>query len=316
MPPCVRPGSKEPTVPVVQTGWRKSSKRHIRAERRGIMDMANIIPKLQEWGTFYGLKIVAAIIVFVVGRWVAKVLRNLVESMMTRAKVDKTLVRFVGNLTYIALIAIVIIAALNQLGIQTTSFIAIIGAAGLAVGLALQGSLANFAAGVLMIIFRPFKVGDYVEGGGTAGTVETIGIFTTHLISPDNKEIIVPNAKMTGDNIVNYSAKDTRRLDLIFGVSYSDDLQKVKDVLLDILKSDNRILQDPAPTIGVLELGDSSVNFAVRPWVKGSDYWPLFFDLKEKIKERFDAESISIPFPQQDVHLYQLKEEASGSVTQ
>jgi small conductance mechanosensitive channel len=279
------------------------------------MDMSNIIPKLQEWGTFYGLKIIAAVVIFIVGRWVAKILRNLIERMMSKAKVDETLVKFVGNLTYVALLVIVVIAALNQLGIQTTSFIAIIGAAGLAVGLALQGSLANFAAGVLMIIFRPFKVGDYVEGGGTAGTVETINIFTTHLISPDNKEIIVPNAKITGDNIVNYSAKDTRRLDLVFGVSYSDDLQKVKNVLLDILKADSRILQNPAPTIGVLELADSSVNLAVRPWVKGSDYWPIFFDLKEKIKERFDAESISIPFPQQDVHLYQLKEEASGSTT-
>jgi small conductance mechanosensitive channel len=279
------------------------------------MDMSNIIPKLQEWGTFYGLKIIAAVVIFIVGRWVAKILRNLIERMMSKAKVHETLVKFVGNLTYVALLVIVIIAALNQLGIQTTSFIAIIGAAGLAVGLALQGSLANFAAGVLMIIFRPFKVGDYVEGGGTAGTVETINIFTTHLISPDNKEIIVPNAKITGDNIVNYSAKDTRRLDLVFGVSYSDDLQKVKNVLLDILKADSRILQNPAPTIGVLELADSSVNLAVRPWVKGSDYWPIFFDLKEKIKERFDAESISIPFPQQDVHLYQLKEEASGSTT-
>jgi small conductance mechanosensitive channel len=276
------------------------------------MDMSNVIPKLQEWATFYGLKIIAAIVVFIVGRWVAKVLRNLVEKMMIRAKVDETLVKFVGNLTYVALLAIVVIAALNQLGIQTTSFIAIIGAAGLAVGLALQGSLANFAAGVLMIIFRPFKVGDYVEGGGTAGTVEAIGIFTTNLTSPDNKVIIVPNAKMTGDNIVNYSAKDIRRLDLVFGVSYSDDLQKVKNVLLDILKAESRVLQNPAPTIGVLELADSSVNFAVRPWVKGADYWPLFFDLKERIKERFDAESISIPFPQQDVHLYQLKEEASG----
>jgi len=311
MPHYISAGNKTSAVPVVKTGWRRSSKKNICAERRGIMNMANIMPKLQEWGTFYGLKIVAAIIVFIVGRWVAKILRNLVERMMTKAKVDETLVKFIGNLTYIVLITIVIIAALNQLGIQTTSFIAIIGAAGLAIGLALQGSLANFAAGVLMIIFHPFKVGDYVEGGGTAGTVETIGIFTTNLTSPDNKVIIVPNAKMTGDNIVNYSAKDTRRLDLVFGVSYSDDLQKVKNVLLDILKTDNRVLQDPAPAIGVLELGDSSVNFAVRPWVKGVDYWPLFFDLKEKIKERFDAESISIPFPQQDVHMYQLKEEVS-----
>ena len=276
------------------------------------MDLSNIIPKLQEWAAFYGLKIVAAVVLFIVGRWIAKLLRNLVERMMTKGKVDEALVKFVGNITYIALIVIVVIAALNQLGIQTTSFIAIIGAAGLAIGLALQGSLANFAAGVLMIIFRPFKVGDYVEGAGAAGTVEEISIFTTVLKSPDNKIIIVPNAKITGDNIVNYSAKDSRRLDLVIGVSYSDDLQKVKEVLYDILKNDDRILKDPAPTVGVLELADSSVNFAVRPWVRTGDYWTLFFDLKEKIKERFDAESISIPFPQQDVHLYELKQEASG----
>jgi len=276
------------------------------------MDLSNIIPKLQEWAAFYSLKIVAAVAIFIVGRWIAKLLRNLVERMMTKGKVDEALVKFVGNITYIALIVIVVIAALNQLGIQTTSFIAIIGAAGLAIGLALQGSLANFAAGVLMIIFRPFKLGDYVEGAGAAGTVEEISIFTTHLRSPDNKTIIVPNAKITGDNIVNYSAKDSRRLDLVFGVSYSDDLQKVKKVLYDILTNDDRILKDPAPTVGVLELADSSVNFAVRPWVRTEDYWTLFFDLKEKIKERFDAENISIPFPQQDVHLYELKQEASG----
>jgi small conductance mechanosensitive channel len=276
------------------------------------MDLSNIIPKLQEWAAFYSLKIVAAVAIFIVGRWIAKLLRNLVERIMTKGKVDETLVKFVGNITYVVLIVIVVIAALNQLGVQTTSFIAIIGAAGLAIGLALQGSLANFAAGVLMIIFRPFKLGDYVEGAGAAGTVEEISIFTTHLKSPDNKTIIIPNAKITGDNIINYSAKDSRRLDLVFGVSYNDDLQKVKAVLYDILKNDDRILKDPAPTIGVLELADSSVNFAVRPWVRTGDYWTLFFDLKEKIKERFDAEGISIPFPQQDVHLYESRREASG----
>jgi small conductance mechanosensitive channel len=276
------------------------------------MDLSNIIPKLQEWAAFYSLKIVAAVAIFIVGRWIAKLLRNLVERIMTKGKVDETLVKFVGNITYVVLIVIVVIAALNQLGIQTTSFIAIIGAAGLAIGLALQGSLANFAAGVLMIIFRPFKLGDYVEGAGVAGTVEEISIFTTHFKSPDNKTIIIPNAKITGDNIINYSAKDSRRLDLVFGVSYNDDLQKVKAVLYDILKNDDRILKDPAPTIGVLELADSSVNFAVRPWVRTGDYWTLFFDLKEKIKERFDAEGISIPFPQQDVHLYESRREASG----
>ncbi len=273
------------------------------------MDFESITYGLQEWVAFYSLKIVAAVILFIIGRWVAKLIKNVIRKSMTKAKVDKSLIGFVGNITYIALMVIVIIAALNQLGIQTTSFIAIIGAAGLAVGLALQKSLSNFAAGVLMVIFHPFKVGDYIEGGGVAGTVEEMSIFTTVLKSPDNKVIIVPNAKITGDNIVNYSAEATRRLDLVFGVSYKDDLKKVKEVLNDILKNDNRILKDPAPTVAVLELSDSSVNFAVRPWVPTGEYWNLFFDLKEKIKERFDAENISIPFPQHDVHLYELNSE-------
>jgi len=282
------------------------------AEGGNIMDLTNIIPKLQELLAFYSLKIVAAVVIFIIGRWIAKLLKNLLEKTMIKRKVDATLVGFMGNIVYVLLLIIIVIAAINQIGVQTTSFIAIIGAAGLAIGFALQKSLANFAAGVLMIIFHPFKLGDYVEGGGVAGTVEEISIFTTVLKSPDNKVIIVPNAKIAGDNIINYSVKDTRRLDLVFGVSYKDDLQKVKKVLYDIIENDERILKDPAPTVAVLELADSSVNFAVRPWVATGDYWTLFFDLKERIKERFDVENISIPFPQQDVHMYELKQEASG----
>ena len=228
---------------------------------------------------------------------------------MTKSNVDETLVSFVGNLTYVALLTFVVIAAINQLGIQTTSFIAVIGAAGLAIGLALQGSLANFAAGVLLIIFRPFKAGDFIDGAGVAGTVEEIQIFTTHLKTPDNKSIIVPNAKLTGDNITNFSAKDTRRVDMTFGVGYSDDLQKVRQILEDILSKDGRVLQDPAPTIGVLELADNSVNFACRPWVKTEDYWGAYFDITETVKKRFDAEGVSIPYPQRDVHVYDHKEE-------
>lgn len=273
------------------------------------MDTSAIIPKLQELITIYGIRILAAIVILVVGRWVARTLRNFVQRMMTKSHVEETLVSFVGNLTYVALLVIVIIAALNQLGIQTTSFIAIIGAAGLAIGLALQGSLANFAAGVLLIIFRPFKVGDYIEGAGVAGVVEEIQIFTTQLKTPDNKTIIIPNANMTGGNIVNYSAKETRRVDLVMGVSYDDDLQKVRQILEDILAKDDRVLKDPAPTIGVLELGDNSVNFAVRPWVNRDDYWGVYFDVTETVKKRFDAEGISIPFPQRDVHLYEHKED-------
>jgi len=271
------------------------------------MDASTLIPKLQEWFTFYGLKIVAAIAVFIIGRWVAKALKRIVVKMMEKGRVDETLTAFVGNLTYVLMLTVVVIAAINQLGVQTTSLIAIIGAAGLAIGLALQGSLANFAAGVLMLIFRPFKVNDYIEGGGTAGTVEEIGIFTTHLKSPDNRVIIVPNARITADNIVNYSEKEMRRMDLIFGVSYGDDLQKVKDVIYDVLKADQRILTDPPPTVAVMDLADSSVNFAVRPWVPTGEYWNIFFDLKETIKKRFDTEGITIPFPQQDVHLYEVK---------
>lgn len=275
------------------------------------MDFNGILPKLQEFATFYGLRIIAAILIFIIGRWLAKMIKNLTVKVMKKGDVDPTLTSFVGHLAYVALLALVVIAALNQIGVQTTSFVAIIGAAGLAIGLALQGSLANFAAGVLMILFRPFKVGDYIEAGGTAGTVEEIQIFSTIFNTPDNKVIIVPNARITGDNIVNYSAKETRRMDLVFGVGYGDDLQKVKDILQDILQKDPRVLKIPKPTVGVLELADSSVNFAVRPWVKSSDYWPLFFDLKETIKKRFDAEGVSIPFPQQDVHLSELKKAAS-----
>jgi small conductance mechanosensitive channel len=272
------------------------------------MDFSNILPRLQELVAFYGLKIVAALVIFIVGRWVAKALRRLAVRMLTKAKVEETLISFAGNLTYIALLVFVIIAALNQLGIQTTSFIAVIGAAGLAIGLALQGSLANFAAGVLVIIFRPFKVGDYIEGAGVAGVVEEIQIFTTQLKTPDNKTIIIPNAKITGDNITNYSAKDTRRVDMVLGVGYGDDLKKVREVLEDILAKDDRVLDDPAPTIGVLELGDNSVNFAVRPWVKTEDYWGAYFDVLETVKRRFSEEGISIPYPQRDVHLYEYKE--------
>lgn len=266
--------------------------------------MEQIIPTLQQWTIFYGVRILAALAILVIGRIVAGAIRKVLARAMERSRVDTTLISFVTNVTYVALMAFVVIAAVGKLGVQTASFVAVIGAAGLAIGLALQGSLANFAAGVLMIIFRPFRVGDYIEGGGMAGTVEEISIFTTHLKSPDNRSIIVPNAKITSDSIVNYSAKEIRRVDLVAGVSYSDDIDKVKSVLWDIINSDERVLKDPAPTIALFELADSSVNFVVRPWVKSGDYWSFYFEIYEKIKKRFDAEGISIPFPQQDVHLY------------
>jgi len=267
--------------------------------------MEGIVAKVQEFSTVFGLKILTAILIVVVGRWVARIIRRATEKLMTRSKVDVTLVTFVGNLIYVALLTFIILAALAQLGIQTTSFIAVIGAAGLAVGLALQGSLANFAAGVLMLIFRPFQAGDFIEGAGVAGVVEEIQIFTTQLRTVDNKTIIIPNAKITGDNITNYTKKEKRRVDLVIGVSYGDDIEKVKSVVADVLNGDERVLKDPPPTIAVLELGDSSVNFAVRPWVKTGDYWDVYFDTTERIKVRFDAEGICIPFPQRDVHLVQ-----------
>lgn len=204
--------------------------------------------------------------------------------------------------------AFVIIAALGKLGMQTASFVAMIGAAGLAIGLALQGALTNFASGVLMIIFKPIKVGDFIDAAGAMGVVNEIGIFTTILKSLDNKVIIVPNGKLTKDNIINFTTENQRRIDIVAGVSYNDDLDKVRKVLESILSEDDRILKDPAPTIGVLELADSSVNFAVRPWVNTPDYWDVFFALQEKIKKRFDAENISIPFPQQDVHIHNTEQ--------
>jgi small conductance mechanosensitive channel len=263
------------------------------------------IETLVEGVSQFGLQIVAAIAVFIVGRWIARRISGLLERGLQRAGTDPTLVGFFRNIAYFGLLIMVIIAAVGQLGVQTTSFIAVLGAAGLAVGLALQGSLANFAAGVLMIIFRPFKAGDFIDAAGTAGVVEEIELFTTKMRTPDNKTIIIPNAQITAGTITNFSARDTRRLDLVFGVSYGDDLDKVKQVINEVLAEEPRLLKEPEPLIGILELGDSSVNFAVRPWVQSTDYWPVFFALQEAMKKRFDQEGISIPFPQRDVHLFQ-----------
>jgi small conductance mechanosensitive channel len=269
--------------------------------------MEQIIQKIQEWVALYGLKVIAAIAILVIGRIVAKILRSFIKKIMGKSGVEQTLISFVTSLAYVGMMAFVIIAALGQLGVQTASFVAVLGAAGLAVGLALQGSLANFAAGVLMVIFKPFQVGDLIEAGGTMGVVEEIGIFNTEMKTPDNKKVIVPNAKVTGDNIVNHTAKDLRRVDMVAGVSYSDDLDKARTVLEEILAADDRILKDPAPTIAVSELADSSVNFVVRPWVKTPDYWDVYFATHERIKKDFDAAGISIPFPQQDLHLFNEK---------
>lgn len=264
-----------------------------------------LIAKLTALGAEFGVKLVTAVVIFIIGRWVAKIIRNLIEKALRKTRTDETLVSFTVNLSYIAMIAFVVIAALGQLGIQTTSFIAVLGAAGLAVGLALQGSLSNFAAGVLMLIFRPFKVGDYIEGAGVAGTVKEVQIFTTILLTPDNKTIIIPNAKITGDNITNYATQGTRRIDLAFDVAYGEDIDKTRRTLLDIIKADKRLLADPAPQISVGEIGGGRINIICRPWVRANDYWDAYFDTIEAVKKRFDAENISPPVPRQDVHLFQ-----------
>ncbi len=267
--------------------------------------MEGLTDKIMEWGALYGMKIVGAAAIFIIGRIVVGILTGFVRRLLRRSKTDETLVKFVTSLTKTALLVILFIVVLNQLGVQTTSFVAIIGAAGLAVGFALQGSLANFAAGVMLIIFRPFKAGDFVEAGGSMGIVEEIGIFSTIMRTADNKKIIIPNNGITGGNIVNYSAKETRRVDLVFGIGYDDDLKKAKRILEQLLQADDRVLKDPAPVVAVSELADSSVNFVVRPWVKSADYWAVYWDLTEKVKLTFDAEGISIPYPQQDVHMHQ-----------
>ncbi len=267
--------------------------------------MQDIIETCKNYVALYGLDVIAAIAILILGRIAAGVSRSITRHVMQKSKVDETLISFCTNLVYVSVLTFMAIAALGKIGVQTASFVAIIGAAGLAVGLALQGSLSNFASGVLLIIFRPIRTGDFVKAGGESGIVEEIGIFITVLRSPDNKTMIIPNSKLTGDNITNFTTKATRRVDLVVGVSYSENLDKVKNVLEDILNADARVLKDPAYTIGVLELADSSVNFAVRPWVKTADYWDVFFSINETVKKRFDAEGICIPFPQRDVHLHQ-----------
>ena len=256
-----------------------------------------------DYASLYGLKIIAALAIFFIGKWVARKLVDFCKSLMKKSDVDDTLVSFGDNILYGLALAFVVIAALSQLGVETTSLAAVIAAAGLAIGLALQGSLSNFAAGVMIILFRPFQIGDFVEAGGASGTIEDISIFTTIFKTPDNKQVVVPNNAITSGNITNFSAKDTRRVDLVVGVGYGDDLQKVKKVLGDLVAAESRILKDPAPVIAVSELADSSVNLVVRPWVKSADYWGVYFDLTEAIKTTFDKEGISIPFPQRDINI-------------
>jgi small conductance mechanosensitive channel len=251
----------------------------------------------------WGINIVLALATFIIGRWVANILLKVVKKLLQKSKMDAILVNFIVSIAHAILLLFIVIASMDQLGVDTTSLIALMGAAGLAVGLALQNSLQNFAAGVMLIIFRPFKTGDFVEAGGTAGVVETISIFSTVMRTGDNREVIVPNGSIYNGTITNFSARDTRRIDMVFGIGYGDDIRKAKQILIDLLGADERVLKDPEPLVAVGELADSSVNFNVRPWVQSGDYWSVKFDLTEKIKLAFDDNGISIPYPQMDVHL-------------
>jgi len=268
------------------------------------IDWAHLLELIQTQGVELAINVAIAIAIFYIGKMVVGMIVRGMRKVMQKQEIDKTLETFVSNLVRMVLMVIVVIAAISQLGIETTSFIAIFGAAGLAVGLALQGSLSNFAAGVLIVLFRPYRVGDFIEGAGIAGVVEQVQILTTVLRTGDNKRIIVPNGQIMDSIITNYSANETRRVDMVVGVSYGDDLDKVRSVLEELVAAEERILDDPACTIAVSELADSSVNFVVRPWVQTADYWGVKFDMTEAIKKRFDKEGISIPFPQRDVHLY------------
>jgi len=254
-------------------------------------------------GMDFALNLLAAILIFIIGRWLSKLISVIIAQVMTKAKVERLLVTFVQHMSYFVLLAFVIIAALDRVGIKLTAAIAVLGAAALAIAFALQGSLSNFAAGILMVIFKPFKVGDFVEVSGVQGTVQEIQVVTTVINSLDNVRIIIPNAQVTSGTIRNFTANDTRRLDLKIGISYGDDLKKAKQVIEGVLAADERILKNPAPTVAVYELGDSSVNFVVRPWVKPTDYWDVYFDVTAKVKLALENNGLTIPFPQRDVHI-------------
>lgn len=266
-----------------------------------MLDQEQMMQLVEQYVVPWSIKIVVALVIFVVGQVIAKIISSMLGKVLSHTKLDTILVEFIQSLARAMLMIIVIIAALDQLGVNTNSVIAILGAAGLAVGLALQGSLQNFAAGFMLLIFRPFKGGDFVEAAGTAGIIEKIGIFSTVLHTGDNKEVIIPNGAIYSSNIINYSKRPTRRIDMIFSIGYEDDIRTARDVIANILRDEPRILPEPAPLIAVGELGASSVNLFVRPWVKTEDYWDVKFTVTEKIKLAFDESGITIPFPQMDI---------------
>jgi small conductance mechanosensitive channel len=269
-------------------------------------DAQQLVDMVTQLVSQWGLRVVGAIAILIIGWTVAKMIRASVRRALTRAEVDATLVPFISKLIYYAALAVVLIAVLKGFGFETTSLVAVLGAAGLAVGLALQGTLSNFAAGVMLLFFRPFKVGDFVDAGGTAGTVEEIGVFATTLNTPDNVRITVPNSTVYGQIIKNFSANDNRRNDMVVGISYDDDIGKALETIETIMKADSRVLAEPAPVIAVSEMADSSVNIVVRPWCTKEDYWGLRFDLTRSFKEGLEAAGCSIPYPQTDVHLHKV----------
>ncbi|HCC70008.1 MAG TPA: mechanosensitive ion channel protein MscS [Bacteroidales bacterium] len=268
------------------------------------IDIDALLSKIAELATTYGLKLILAIVVLVVGLIIIRTITKGVTRVMTKANVDASLVPFLKSLISVTLKVLLIISIMSMIGIQMTSFIAVVGAAGLAVGLALQGTLQNFAGGIIILLFKPYKAGDYITTQGYSGTVKEIQIFTTILTTPDNQTIIIPNSPIAVNALTNYSTQDTRRIDFTFGIGYDDDIDKARSVIMRIINEDERILKTPEPLVKIVNLGDSSVDFATRVWVNSGDYWNVFFDINEKVKKSFDNEGISIPFPQQDVHLY------------
>ncbi len=265
--------------------------------------MSNVMEQLVPFATNYGIKIIGAILILIVGRIAAGIARKFMRKLLTRVKTDPSIISFVSSLIYVMILVFSVIAALAKFGVETASFIAIMGAAGFAVGFAMQGSLSNFAAGLLVLVFHPFKVGDFIDAAGVAGTVKEIKLFNTVIATPDNIKIIVPNGKIHGDVIKNITAFDTRRIDMSVGISYGSSIQGAYDIISGILKNDGRVLSEPAPQIAVAELADSSVNIVVRPWVKKEDYWAVKFDFTRRVKEAFDEAGIEIPFPQHDIHM-------------
>ena len=264
------------------------------------MSSAELVPMLSAWA----VRIVMALVIYVIGKWVAKKVANFARKLMEGREADPTLVNFLCNIIYAVLLVAVILAALDTVGLPVTSLLAVVGAAGLAIGLALKDSLGNFAAGVMLVMFRPFSKGDVVEVAGVAGKVDEVRIFSTILTTADNKQITIPNGQVAADTITNYTAKDMRRVDMVFGVGYDDDLKVARDVLTRICTGHPKVLDDPAFNIFVLNLGDSSVDFAVRPWVKTEDYWTVWGDVLEQAKVELEAAGCNIPYPQTDVHLH------------